>query len=69
MTVSSRCSKEIVLDESTLLSFRWRGEIPKCVSNFIKKTPMKEVSTELNNFVSLWKANGLSFRLLRKGGT
>ena len=47
MIVSSRCSKEIVLDESTLLSFRWRGEIPKCVSNFIKKTPMKEVSNRI----------------------
>jgi len=38
---SSRCVKDIVLDESTLLSFCWRGDIPKCVSNFIKKTPMK----------------------------
>jgi len=41
---SSRCVKEIVLDESTLLSFRWRSDIPKCVSNFIKKTPMKKVA-------------------------
>merc|ERR1712192_34409 len=41
---STRCVKEIVLDENTLMNFRWRSDIPKCFSNFIKKTPMKEVA-------------------------
>jgi len=45
---SSRCVKEIHLDE---ISFPWRYEIPKCVSNFIKKTSIKEVAEKGGNLV------------------
>ena len=43
-----RCSKEIYLDENTLLNYRWQSsadQLPKSVSNFIKKAPIKAVTT------------------------
>ena len=39
------------MEESSLLNFPWRYEISKCVSNFIKKTPMKEVLASIINGV------------------
>jgi len=48
---SSRCVKEIHLEESSFLNFPWRYEIPKCVSNFIKKTPIKQVAEKDGNLV------------------
>ena len=49
MTLSSRCVKEIQLEEVSFLNFPWRYEIPKCLSNFIKKTPIKQVLSKNGN--------------------
>ena len=47
MNIHCRCSKETYLDENTLLNYRWQfsaDQLPKSVSNFIKKAPIKEVT-------------------------
>ena len=47
MSIHCRCSKETYLDENTLLNYRWQSsadQLPKSVSNFIKKAPIKEVT-------------------------
>ena len=53
MNIHCRCSKETYLDENTLLNHRWQSsadQLPKSVSNFIKKAPIKEV-TKLFTYV------------------
>ena len=47
LKIHCRCSKETYLDENTLLNYRWQSsadQLPKSVSNFIKKAPIKEVT-------------------------
>ena len=50
--IHCRCSKETYLDENTLLNYRWQSsadQLPKSVSNFIKKAPIKEVTKLFTN--------------------
>ena len=52
MNIHCRCSKETYLDENTLLNYRWQSsadQLPKSVSNFIKKAPIKEVTKLFTN--------------------
>jgi len=61
---SSRCSKETYLDENTLLNYRWQSspdQLPKSVSNFIKKAPIKEVTEKNGNIVFILNEQDLDF--------
>ena len=52
MNFHCRCSKETYLDENTLLNYRWQSsadQLPKSISNFIKKAPIKEVTNLFTN--------------------
>ena len=52
MNIHCRCSKETYLDENTLLNYRWQSsadQLPKSVSNFIKKAPIKAVTNLFTN--------------------
>ena len=66
MNIHCRCSKETYLDENTLLNYRWQSsadQLPKSVSNFIKKAPIKEV-TKL--FIKVHPAKYMVFLILMR---
>ena len=72
LKIHCRCSKETYLDENTLLNYRWQSsadQLPKSVSNFIKKAPIKEVTCYSPNlgrsFALALVKNGLN----KKGDT
>jgi len=61
---SSRCSKETYLDENTLLNYRWQSsadQLPKSVSNFIKKAPIKEVTEKNGSLIFTLNEQDLDF--------
>ena len=66
INIHLRCSKETYLDENTLLNYRWQSsadQLPKSVSNFIKKAPIKEV-TKL--FIKVHPAKYMVFLILMR---
>merc|ERR1719209_2823144 len=61
---SSRSSKETYLDENTLLNYRWQSsadQLPKSVSNFLKKAPIKEVTEKNGSLIFTLNEQDLDF--------